>query len=69
MDENAVAATRTANPRQQLAEQVTRSIDASNTDGASNSLVSQFTSNPFFTAVGHLLSIMGIAINANRDSG
>jgi hypothetical protein len=57
MDENVVAAARTADPRQQLkvAGQVTKSIDASTTDGASNSLISQLTSNPFFTAVGHLI--------------
>ncbi|KIW08454.1 uncharacterized protein PV09_01357 [Verruconis gallopava] len=48
MDNNALAANQASNPRQQLAEQVTKSIASG--DGANNSLLGQLTGNPFFTA-------------------
>ena len=52
MDDNAVATASTANPRQQLADQVTKSTDASSGDaGAKSSVFAQLTGNPFFTAV------------------
>jgi hypothetical protein len=65
MDENALAKTGTATPRQQLAEQVTKLGDANNAD---NSLISQLTSNPFFTAVSHLTTPQKeAAIDKDRD--
>lgn len=45
------ASTSTATPRQQVADQVTKSLDVSKAAGGDGSLLSQLTGNPFFTAV------------------
>lgn len=62
MDDNAVAVATPADPRQQVAQQLTKSLGTSGSDGAKSSVFSQLTANPFFTAVCRLGGLLRLAI-------